>query len=638
MKTKLLFSFALAFLMLHQGVSAQTALKWDIQWTDHTANPVDLKSPGSRAYMPYILYSKDWPLESRFRVWYDSASIAGIAYSTSSDGINWSTGIAISGLNANGSSPAGRPVVLYNTSWAKPFRLYYYGNPDGVWQVRVAESVDGIAYSKDQVALEGGRLGTFPDGHAVVYLPGRTLDTNDPEMAQPFVLYFRASSGAGIAIATSKDGYTFTEAQDNLDTPDIDEGLIRVSGLPDGVTTFIGHPTQVLQVSQNDFRMFVFEQNTNFKYLASPNGFDWTLIEDPISTIGSVGSTGTWNDERNYYAAAAYLGEGKFIMLRGGRSTTGGQLYRTGVAFGISSFYKANDIGKWSFYSPMNNWQTEGWTTFTSTGNEPDGTTTAVIQNNDGTVSVRDRKDSGNFYIVHDTAWVVPYTFEFRAKLDDAITTGTGTDALAKYTFSAFQTDDLNPGGESWQPAFSANRFGRWTLADESVPTAIANADNTQFQTYTVVCRFDEASMAQLAVNAGNAVANANLCVFEVYLNRDFSAPKIRYNSTGFAGWPSVDLDGRLDIGFPGPSSGQVTVDWVRWGNGVILDPNSPDGGVKSTITISRVAEGIQIIWTGSGTLQSTTNLNSTWTNETGVSSGVKLPVSSTQKYYRVKL
>lgn len=239
--------------------------------------------------------------------------------------------------------------------------------------------------------------------------------------------------------------------------------------------------------------------------------------------------------------------------------------------------------------------------------------------------------------MVHNAAWVVPYTFEFRAKLDDGATTGTGTDALAKYTFSAFQTDSLNPGGESWQPGFAQTVFGRWTLADDSEPTAIAEADNSQFQTYTVVCRFDQPSVAQLALNAANGPANVNLCAFDLYLNRDFSAPKASYHGTGFVGWPDVvDSDGRLDIGFPGPSSGQMTVDWVRWGNGVILDPNAPDA-VPPVLTITRLANGLRISWTGGGTLQSTDRLSGNWQDETAIASGSTLLPSASQKFFRVR-
>jgi hypothetical protein len=148
-------------------------------------------------------------------------------------------------------------------------------------------------------------------------------------------------------------------------------------------------------MSQNDFRMFAYEALTNFAYLVSPNGLDWSLAEDPVPVIGSVGPAGAWNDVRNFYASAAYLGDGKFVLYRAGLSASG--VYRTGVAFGESAFYKTNDIGRWSFHSPLNDFTAEGWQPFSSTGNDIDGTLTAIIQNADGTVSVRDRRDTGNF-------------------------------------------------------------------------------------------------------------------------------------------------------------------------------------------------------------------------------------------------
>ena len=132
MKTRSLLMFASLAFALVEGALGQTEPKWQINWTDHNANPVDLKSPGSRAYMPYVLYRTNWPAESRFQIWYDSASIAGIAHSTSADGITWSTGAPVTGINADGSSPAGRAVVLYEPAWANPYRLYYYGNPGDV--------------------------------------------------------------------------------------------------------------------------------------------------------------------------------------------------------------------------------------------------------------------------------------------------------------------------------------------------------------------------------------------------------------------------------------------------------------------------------------------------------------------------
>jgi hypothetical protein len=468
----------------------------------------------------------------------------------------------------------------------------------------------------------------------VAYIPGRNADPGNPDTVQPFILYFRDKDGLGIAYANSKDGYTFIEAEDNPDTSDVDEGLIRITGLPADVPSFAAKPNQVLQVAQNDFRMFAYEQLTNFNYLVSPNGIDWSLAEDPVAVIGSVGPSGAWNDARNFYASAAYLGEGKFVLYRAGLSASG--VYRTGVAFGESAFYKTNDIGRWSFYSPLNDFTAEGWQPFSSTGNDIDGTITAIIQNADGTVSVRDRRDTGNFYLVHDAAWVVPYTFEFRARLDDATTTGTGVDAYPKYTFSAFQQDLLNPGGEAWQPAFAQSRFGQWSLGDESVTTAIwTNVDNTQFQTYTVVCRFDESARTQLAIDPGNGGANVNLCVFDVYLNRDFSRPRASFHNTGFIGWDTVDADGRLDIGFPGPSAGQVTVDWVRWGNGVILDLADPG---RPVLAISRAGADVIVSWSGGGVPQSAEDISGPWKDEPTIASGSRIPAIATQKFYRVRL
>lgn len=616
----------LALLAAAPTAPAQPGSKWHIDWTDHPGNPVDLQSPGSRAYMPYVLHRHDWPPATRFQVWYDTESINGIAFSTSADGINWSAGQPLTGLNTDGSSSSGRPVVLYDPAWDKPYRLYYYGNPGGIWQIRVAESPDGIAFENDQVALEGGRLGTFPDGHAVARIPGRTPDSGDPSAERPYLMYFRSNDG--IAIAESEDGYFFEEIPDDFDT-DGDDGLIRLH--PEG--TFLnGQPSQVLQLAQNDFRMFLFTGNTENHSLVSANGIDWEIGESPMDIVGSSGPGGSWNDERNYYVSVAYLGEGRFYLLRGGRSidTT---LYRSGAAFGLSEFYRDNDPGRWAGFSPMDDFVAEGWTPFSTTGNEPDADLVALIQNADGTLSVRDRLDSGNFYAVRNVAFTVPFTYEFRARLDDA--TGTGGDAeFPKYMVGVFQTDLLHPGGEAWQPAFAATRFGGWALA--SNPTA--EVDNTQFQTFTVVGRFDEAARYRLARNPNDGPANVALCVFDVYLNRDFSAPAVTFNNTGFVGWPdSVDADGRLDIGFPGPSAGQVTVDWVRWGSGIILDPQDPGGPAPATtLTLTRTGTTLAIGWSpAGGTLQSAPAVSGTW-SPVGPANPATVNPTDAARFYRV--
>lgn len=622
----------------------QVPVKFDLTWTDYTNNPVDLRSPGDRAYMPYVLYHASWPADSRYRVWYDTASNAGLAFSSSADGLTWSTGRPLTGINdasasTTGTEFAGRPVVLFNPAWAKPYRVYYYGRTDTpqhkIW---VAESSDGVVFENNRVALdpavEGSRLGTFPDGHAVIHLPGRKANPEDPDAARPFVMYFLSRDNQGIAYAESRDGYEFEEPMDNPETEAI-EGLLSITGLPDGVTTYPAQPVQVLALAQNDFRMMAFTGNTSLKYLVSADGFNWLLAADPIPVVGSIGEAGAWNDQRNYHASFAYLGGGQFFQMRSGRDNATG-LYRTGVAWAESPFYRDNDLGKWAVFSPLDDYQAEGWAPSVDSSNQVDGNETAVIQNPDGTVSVRDRKPSGNFYLARDAAWSVPFTVEFRSRFDDGETTGTGTDALPKYTFSVYMQDGFHPGPESWQPAFAANRFGRWNLGDETVPGSWFDLDGTQFHTYTVVCRFDESARSQLVAGDTSNNAAARLAVFDVYLDRDFSAPKASYFSTTFAGFPGVDVDGRLDIGFPGPSSGQLTVDWVRWGNGIILDPNDPGAAPAPTLSIQRDPGGVRITYAG-GVLQAADAVGGPFVEVAGASSGMVIPAAAPQRYYRVR-
>jgi hypothetical protein len=114
-------------------------------------------------------------------------------------------------------------------------------------------------------------------------------------------------------------------------------------------------------------------------------------------------------------------------------------------------------------------------------------------------------------------------------------------------------TDALHPGGEAWQPAFAWTRFGGRALAADPG----AAADDAQFQTYPVACRFDESARAQLAIHPTDGIANTNRRVFEVYRNRDFTAPAVVFHNTGFYGWGAVDLDGRSGM------SGMALASWA---------------------------------------------------------------------------
>jgi hypothetical protein len=219
--------------------------------------------------------------------------------------------------------------------------------------------------------------------------------------------------------------------------------------------------------------------------------------------------------------------------------------------------------------------------------------------------------------------------------------------------------DALEQGAESWQPAVSATRFGNWNLTETgNPPDSVAAIDGTQFQTYTVVCRLDEPSRAVFAT-AYNTTINPWLCVFEVYTNRVFTAPAVTFRSVGFFGWVTVtnatDSDGQFTVGIPGPSYGQFTIDWLRWGNGVILDPVDP--GQPFNVSIAPSSGGVKLSWpggpahaftntynlnywvteSGGGTLQSAPNLLGSWIDEPMAINGSTLPATNTGSFYRVK-
>ncbi len=506
--------------------------KWDIEWTDSETNPIDLSGLGDRWYMPYGVYNEDWPEESRFRIWFDYASINGLGYAESPDGVNWGEPVAVEGINTEGSSSAGRAVVLYEPSWEKPFRLYYYCNAEDTWQVRVAESDDGVHFENDQASIWAGEsaLGTYPDGHAVLYQPGR------PE---PFRMFYRA--GGAIMMAVSEDGYEFFD----FDYVPYSEGM---------------QPICVITIGQNDYRMWAFRDNTANQYLVSSDGFNWTLWDDPVNEVGGLGEAGAWNDERNYYASVAYLGDGRFKMWRAGKNLETGA-YRSGVADGFDAQLAQIDMGNWDVFSSLDDMVAEGWESY---GSNDQG---VLTQNADGTVTISDDREDANFYMVHDAAWVVPYTVEVRLRVDEE----GGADANGPHcTIACLINDDLHPGGETWQPSFAQDRFGGWNLNGND---PIFEHDLTEFNTFTVVCRFDEEARDREMIGAGGA---SEQCAYDVYLNRDFSTPAVTFHGTGWAGWPEVDIDGRLDIGWPNPSTGVMTVDWARWGSGVIFDPNDP--------------------------------------------------------------
>ena len=79
-------------------------------------------------------------------------------------------------------------------------------------------------------------------------------------------------------------------------------------------------------------------------------------------------------------------------------------------------------------------------------------------------------------------------------------------------------------------------------------------------------------------------------------------------------------------------------MDWVRWGNGVILDPHDHDNPVRPVLTIARVPDGVIVSWSGGGVLQSAEEIRGPWKDEPAIASGSKIPTIAPQKFYRVRL
>lgn len=296
-------------------VAAAGQVGAEITWTDRPDNPVDLPMPdGNRSYMPCVIWNPDLNL---YEMWYEQASIALETYVTSKDGITWEDPTLCTGLyNGGGEIQSARISVLYNSSWSKKYKGYYFcrdstsgGRGD---HVRCVESDNGINWENDRDIFEGetgaGLPAGSPDGHAVLH---------DPENpVAPFLMYYFSSDNT-IWYAKSEDGVAFEPWDIAYD----EEGL---------------QPVTVLKIGDGDYRMWAFRVYNvpGIQYLRSTDAITWTLVADPLEAVGDAGPAGSWNDQRNYHPTVVYDGNGRFRMWRSGRNEATAT-YRTGYATGV---------------------------------------------------------------------------------------------------------------------------------------------------------------------------------------------------------------------------------------------------------------------------------------------------------------
>ena len=258
----------------------------------------------------------------------------------------------------------------------------------------------------------------------------------------------------------------------------------------------------------------------------------------------------------------------------------------------------------WNFSSNLDDYAKEGWYMYSAPriGSE-------FIQNQDGTVTIkRLEANSQTIYLTHDVSWVEPtdpnvekwsFTYELRVRVDKIGMDGTREgdpdpdyDRASLYPLKNKPdgTKDTYSNGRTWLCSFDQESIGSRYFATDTLPKA--QVDFTQFHVLTFVCSLDYVKYNDKVtnfpdINFGNGFegdeypdrALGDHSPWTLYIDRKFDKPAIEdMPGSGWDGWgpPAVDADGIMQIGFQGNTRGQITVDYFRTGNGVILDPNEP--------------------------------------------------------------
>lgn len=261
---------------------------------------------------------------------------------------------------------------------------------------------------------------------------------------------------------------------------------------------------------------------------------------------------------------------------------------------------------EWDITSLFNNYQDEGWIIF-----QAPRAGTSVTQNPDGTVTItRLQANSDTIYLHRDVSWKEPddiaaeftwsFTYEFRLKVDQIGGPAGGTDVdFDRASIYPLKNNpetgvaDTFSNGRTWLCSFDEDEIGSRYFANPYLPKA--EVDMTEFHVLTFVCSLDyilleEKLLTQPTVNFGQSYEGDNWpdralgdhSPWTLYIDRDFDNPVlVDMPGSGWNGWdaPLVDEDGVMQIGFQGTTKGQITLDYFRTGNGIILDPNEPAGG-----------------------------------------------------------
>ncbi len=185
----------------------------------------------------------------------------------------------------------------------------------------------------------------------------------------------------------------------------------------------------------------------------------------------------------------------------------------------------------WDFTDTLDDWKATGWEEFNYTGDaNPDA---KLIQNADGTVTIVDPSSTANFYMMRRTQWDAPYTVQLRVKVDFIAGKGAGQNPA----ISSYVKDRI-----SVQPVLTTNSIADWSINN------FFEINTMEFQIFTIVAQKD---------------GSAN-----IYVNNEFKKPALVVPVGATTFYPET----RLEIGSPTGAVSTITVDYVAFGQGEILE------------------------------------------------------------------
>jgi hypothetical protein len=308
----------LAATLLFVGVQSTLAFSPEyVTWPEYPSNPVF--DPAESAYYPSIIFDG-----STYHMWYDDGG--GIRYTTSSDGITWGTGTAVTGLMT------GRHPVVVNIG--SQYRIWYWNSSVtyGINAMRTAVSTDAITWTSDTVITQAGITvitNSYPDWNTGSYGPcevfynasgsGSIVTPVDASTVwqNKYVMYYDGTTGGleDIGLAVSNDGVNWA-GYNNGAAPVLFHG---------GGSTWDSNYATMCTVQKigSAYHMWYSGGNVTshegIGYAQSLDGITWTKYgSNPIMHItDSV----PWRTVRTYtprvlYDAASFSGAGEAKQLK----------------------------------------------------------------------------------------------------------------------------------------------------------------------------------------------------------------------------------------------------------------------------------------------------------------------------------